>query len=170
MDYKNLTPQNAAVVVLHELSTDSLVLTQRSKTLRAHPGEICFPGGRWQVGDKSLYDTALRELEEELGIISSRIQLQKSMRPEQTLTGFIIHPWFASIDKLFPYQADRNEVDEVFFLPLSEVVKKANYREIQISRSGFTITTYQFIASGHYVWGATARIMMQLLSNSSSSA
>lgn len=163
MDYKNLTPQNAAVVVLHELSSDSLVLTQRSKTLRAHPGEICFPGGRWQVGDKSLYDTALRELREELGVLSSRIKLQKSLRPEQTLTGFIIHPWFASIDQLSPYQADENEVDEVFFLPFNEVVKKSNYQEIQISRSGFTITTYQFIASGHYVWGATARIMMQMI-------
>ncbi|KTC93707.1 MULTISPECIES: NUDIX hydrolase [Legionella] len=164
MDYKNLTPQNAAVVVLHELSSDSLVLTQRSKTLRAHPGEICFPGGRWQVGDKSLFDTALRELREELGVLSSRIKLQKSLRPEQTLTGFIIHPWFASIDQLSPYQADKNEVDEVFFLPFNEVVKKSNYQEIQISCSGFTITTYQFIASGHYVWGATARIMMQMIS------
>ncbi|ARG97639.1 NUDIX hydrolase [Legionella micdadei] len=160
---EKVTPKDAAVVVLHELSSDSLVLTQRSHTLRNHPGEICFPGGRWQVGDKNLYDTALRELQEELGIAPERIALQMELRPERTLSGYLIHPWLATIENLSPYHADKNEVAEVYYLPMGEIIKASNYQKIQVSRFGFTFTTYRFVASRHYVWGATARIMMQLI-------
>ena len=64
----NKTQVHSAVLVLHELATDSLVLTKRSNKLRHHPGEICFPGGIWENQDENLYATALRELNEELGI------------------------------------------------------------------------------------------------------
>ena len=155
--------KKAAVFVLHDLSNDSLILTQRSTGLRAHPGEIGFPGGSWQEGDKSLYETALRELQEELGILPTRVQLEKAMKPERTLTGYLIYPWFASIESLIPYLADSAEVSEVFSLPMSEVQKASNYREIVVPRFGLEIPSYQFIASTHFVWGATARIMMQLI-------
>ena len=160
---EKITPIDAAVVVLHESASDSLVLTQRSHTLRNHPGEICFPGGRWQVGDRTLCDTALRELQEELGVSPARIVLQKALRTERTLSGYLIHPWFATIENLSPYHADRNEVVEVYYLPMSEIIKASNYEKIQISRFGLNFTTYRFVASSHYVWGATARIMMQLI-------
>lgn len=163
--------KEAAVMVLHDLSNDTLILTQRSKSLRSHPGEICFPGGSWQEGDENLYETALRELEEELGILSSRVQVQKTMAVERTVTGYIIHPWLASIESLSPYQADIREVSEVFSLPMSEVIKESNYQEIIVRRFGLNIKSYQYKASTHLVWGATARIMMQLVvKNQSSSA
>ena len=79
--------QDAAVVVLYEHATDSLILTRRSNQLRDQPGEICFPGGHWDEGDQTLYDTALRELQEELGIRAERVQLQKMMKTQKTLSG-----------------------------------------------------------------------------------
>ncbi len=161
--------KEAAVIVLHELSTDSLILTLRSTELREHPGEVCFPGGRWQPGDENLYATALRELQEELGIISSRVQLQGAMQLERTLTGFIIHPWLASIETLSPYQLNNGEVLEVFSLPMQEVIKIANYQEALVHRLGKTILSDQFTASPRFIWGATARIMKQLCKRSSGS-
>ena len=160
---ENEEHRNAAVFVLHDLSNDSLILTQRSADLPSHPGEICFPGGSWQEGDDSLYETALRELDEELGIPPSRIQLKKAMKAERTLTGYIIYPWLASIESLTPYQTDPREVASVFSLPMREVTKASNYKKIIVTRHELTFKSYQYLASSYFVWGATARIMRQLI-------
>ncbi|MCC5015982.1 MULTISPECIES: NUDIX hydrolase [unclassified Legionella] len=156
------TPKEAGVIVMHDLTTDSLVLTQRSTEMPEHPGEICFPGGRWQEGDDNLYATALRELREELDIDSSRIQLQRSMALERTLTGYIIQPWLVTIESIDPYKANLAEVSAVFSLPLAEVSNLSNYQEVTVKRYGVDIKSYQYMASTYFVWGATARIMMQL--------
>lgn len=153
---------DAAVIVLYEQLSDSLILTERSNNLRSHPGEICFPGGRPDEGDKTLYDTALRELHEELGIKSERIRFEKKLQTQRTLSGFIIHPWLASIDTVDPYQLNVAEVVALLRLPMSEVRNLANYKQIIVERRGFKIKTFQFINDSYKVWGATAHIMMQL--------
>lgn len=153
---------NAAILVLHEKTTNSLILTKRSHQLRHHPGEICFPGGRWQADDNTLYDTALRELHEELGISADRVQLQKIMMTELTLTGYLIQPWFAVITTLDPYQIDQEEVVDVLRLPMSEVCNRDNYLTIWINIKHFTIKTCRYKDNEHFIWGATARIMRQL--------
>lgn len=167
MDLINLNKtdlrKKSAVIVLYERTTDALILTKRSKQLRNHPGEVCFPGGGWEGGDENLYATALRELEEELGISPSRVQLERAMDPETTLSGYVIHPWLASIETLVPYHADCEEVSEVFSLPMKEVVLASNYQELLVNRYELKIKSYQYTASSHFVWGATARIMMQLI-------
>lgn len=165
MDLSKRPIQKASVLVLHDLSSDSLILTERNLALREHPGEVCFPGGRWQKGDESLYATALRELQEELGIAPARVQLQKAMIPEPTLTGFIIYPWLASIESLSPYYIDSNEITDVFSLPMSEVKDPAHYQKVVVHRYGIRIESYQYTASSHFVWGVTVRIMMQLCAN-----
>ena len=150
-------------MVLHDLSNDTLILTRRSMRLRSHPGEVCFPGGRWQVGDKNLYATALRELQEELTISPSRVKLMRALSPESTLIGDVIYPWFASIENLLPYMPNSDEVSEVISIPLMEVVKLSNYKAIIINRAGLHFKSEQFIMSTHFVWGATVRIMKQLI-------
>ncbi|WP_045105964.1 NUDIX hydrolase [Legionella hackeliae] len=169
MELENLDKaslQNAAsVLVLHDLSNNSLILTQRSLHLKHHPGEICFPGGRWQKGDSSLLDTALRELQEELNIAASRIKSPRMMKPELTLTGFLIYPWFAEIESLIPYTPDPNEVLDVLNLPLRDVKKRSHYQEMIVSRGGIKVKTWKFTVSNHFIWGATARIMKQLCEN-----
>jgi len=156
-------PQNSAVIVLLEEATDSLILTQRSADLRHHPGEICFPGGLWQAEDKSFWETALRELREELGIESSRVRLLKQMNTEQTLAGMIIHPWLASISSLIPYNANAREVSAVLTIPLHEISQAQNYKDIIIQRDDNLIPSVQFTACHYFIWGATVRIMKQLI-------
>ena len=152
----------SAVIVLHEEMTDSLVLTKRSMKLRDHPGDICFPGGRWQVGDTDLWMTALRELHEELGIDAHRLHFVKKLNIERTLNGLIIHPWLATIATLQPCVVNENEVAAVIKLPMHDVKKSFNYKEIMIERDGCVIKSCQFTASYSLIWGATARIMKQL--------
>ena len=159
---RNLMCNKSAVVVLHEQDSDSIILTKRSQHLRTHPGEICLPGGGWESCDKDLWTTALRELEEELGIQADRVHRIEALSPERTHAKTVIYPWLATITKLQPFLMNENEVSAVIALPVREVTCQENYQDIIVSKYGKVIQSCQFIASQHFVWGATARIMKQL--------
>lgn len=154
---------NSAVIVLYEHESDSLILTQRSDKLRTHPGEICFAGGGWEEGDASYYATALRELNEELGISTDRVGLIKELKTEKTLLGRVIHPWLAGIQSVHPYHLNVQEVVRLISIPMSLVQDSKNYRTFMIERNGRHYKTCEFTANKDWVWGATARIMKQLV-------
>lgn len=154
---------HSAVIVLYEQLSDSLILTQRSDQLRTHPGEICFPGGLWEEGDDNYYVTALRELNEELGIASDRINLIKELNTQKTLLGSIIHPWFASIEAVHPYQLNYQEVVRLISIPMALVQDDTNYKDLMVERGGLRYVTCEFTANKEWVWGATAHIMKQLV-------
>lgn len=153
----------SAVLILHELATESLILTKRAAHLLHHPGEVCFPGGRWEPGDADLYATALRETKEELGISSSRITYLQQMNRESTLLGAIIQPWFASIDTLEPCELNPREVDLIIRVPKIEVECPVYYRDLYLNRGSMRIKSLEFIAHSERIWGATARIMKQFV-------
>lgn len=155
-------PIYSAVMVLHELATDSLVLTKRNSQLRHHPGEICFPGGKKDTDDNSLYATALRELYEELGISADRVTLVKELQMERTLLGTVIQPWLANIQSIKPYQLNAQEVATLVFIPMTLVIDPNNYRDLMVERGGIEFKSCEFIPNDDLVWGATARIMKQL--------
>lgn len=155
-------PVQSSVIVLHDLSTNSVVLTKRSEQLINHPGEICFPGGFWESIDKTLFDTALRELNEELCITSDRVRLIKEMDVERTLLGAIIHPWLATIETIEPYIMNPEEVSRVISVSMDLVTNPKNYKQVFFERNGFSFKSWEFVANDEYIWGATARIMRQL--------
>ncbi|WP_133130446.1 NUDIX hydrolase [Legionella yabuuchiae] len=154
--------RESAVILLHELETDSLILTKRNESLRHHPGEFCFPGGKRDIQDQDLWSTALRELHEELGIEASRVGLVKALKPEYTLIGKIIYPWLAKITNVKPYVMNQHEVVDIISLPMKEVTSIENYQDLSIEKAGKKIISCQYLAYHQLVWGATARIMKQL--------
>ncbi|EHL30152.1 NUDIX hydrolase [Legionella drancourtii] len=157
------SPTQAAVMVLCERETNSLILTKRSDHLRAHPGEVCFPGGTWEEGDRDLYATALRELHEELGIPSERVHFIRALKIQQTLLGSVIHPWLASIESVNPYYLNSDEVSRLILVPLPLVQSAANYKDIIVERGKFRYKSCEFVFNDDWVWGATAKIMKQLI-------
>lgn len=163
MNLKEKKRTHSAVIVLYEQLSDSLILTQRSEHLRAHPGEICFAGGSWEEGDENYYATALRELYEELGIAPERITLMKELDTQKTFLGKIIHPWLASIESVHPYQLNSQEVVRLISIPMALVQDARNYKNFMIEREGRCYITCEFTANKDWVWGATARIMRQLV-------
>lgn len=162
MDLNN-TAIHSAVLVIHDVATDSIVFTKRSEHLRNHPGEISFPGGLWEERDKTLYDTGLRELYEELGISAERVNLIKQLNKEKTLLGVIIHPWFVKVNSVHPYVLNAEEVASLLLVPRSLVIDPSNYRETIITRGRINVKTLEFIPKDGIIWGATARIMKQLV-------
>lgn len=118
--------------------------------------------GAWEEGDENYYVTALRELQEELGVGPERITLIRELNIQKTLLGNIIHPWFASIESIHPYELNQQEVVRLISISMPLVRDPQNYKDFVIEREGRRYSTCEFTANKDWVWGATARIMRQL--------
>ena len=139
-----------------------LVLTRRRADLRRHAGEIAFPGGRRDAEDRDLTETALREAEEEIGLDRSRATILGSLPLTSTfVTGYVIHPFIASIPEGLPWSPSVREVDAVLELPLTDV--RSGHTRTRMERRGISFETDAYIVGEHLIWGATARIIDHLL-------
>lgn len=139
-----------------------LVLTRRRADLRRHAGEISFPGGRQDPDDPRLQDTALREAEEEIGLDRSQVQLMGELTPVSTFaTNYLIHPFVATIPAGQVWRLSPLEVDGVIELPISSLRRGRTRTTLQ--RRGFSFETDAYVVDDHLIWGATARILQELL-------
>ena len=139
-----------------------VVLTRRRADLRRHAGEISFPGGRRDAEDADLTDTALREAEEEIGLMRSQVTLLDELPPTSTFaTRYTIHPFVGQIPAGVAWRPSAREVDAVLELPLGEV--RAGARRVPIERRGITFQTDAYVVGDDLIWGATARIVEHLL-------
>jgi 8-oxo-dGTP pyrophosphatase MutT (NUDIX family) len=153
----------AAVLVPLYVRDDELhaVFTKRREDLRRHPGEISFPGGRRDHPDEELQTTALREAEEEIGLAVDDVELLGTLQPVSTfVTSYLIYPHVGLIEPI-PWKPSPNEVELVLELPLHALV--SGYAKRPMTRRGFTFETDTYVVDDHLIWGATARILGDLL-------
>ena len=156
--------QAAVLVPLYEDENDDLhaVFTRRRHDLRRHAGEISFPGGRRDDGE-ALIDTALREAHEEVGLPPDAVHVVGCLPPTPTfVTNYAIYPYVGVIEHGFEWVIEQAEVAEVLELRLDEL--RAGYGERRLVRKGIPFRTPTYEAGGHVIWGATARILGELLS------
>lgn len=158
-------PRRSAVLVplyVDALGAAHLVFTERRADLRRHAGEISFPGGGSEPGDADLRATALRETQEELGLPPDAVELLGALQPTPTfVTGYAIYPFVGLIDPGFRWVPQEREVAAVLELPLEAV--RAGYGRRRLVRRGMPFRTDAYETDGHLVWGATARIVADLL-------
>jgi 8-oxo-dGTP pyrophosphatase MutT (NUDIX family) len=139
-----------------------VVLTRRRGDLRRHAGEISFPGGRRDPQDAHLRDTALREAEEEIGLPRAEVKLLGDLPPTSTFaTNYEIHPFIGAIPAGQLWRLSPLEVDAVLELPI-EAIRDGRTRT-QLRRRGVTFETDAYVVDENLIWGATARILEQLL-------
>ena len=137
------------------------VFTKRREDLRRHAGEISFPGGRRDHPDEQLATTALREAEEEIGLAPETVDLLGTLTPVSTfVTGYLIYPHVGLIEPI-AWKPSPNEVELVLELPLHALI--AGYALRPMTRRGFTFETDTYVVGDHLIWGATARILGDLL-------
>lgn len=140
----------------------SLVLTQRADTLRNHAGQVSFPGGAREEGDPDLVATALREAEEEIGLAPEQVQLLGALAPVRTfVTGYVIFPYVGLIEPGNEWTPSPGEVDVVLELALRDLA--AGFGVRPLTRRGITFETDTYVVGDHLIWGATARILGDLL-------
>lgn len=138
------------------------VFTVRRADMRRHAGEISFPGGRQDEPDEDLRMTALREADEEVGLAPADVELVGALPPVGTFaTGYRIHPFVGLIEPGRTWVPQETEVAQVLELSLPDLVRGHELK--RLVRRGVPIRTPTYTVDGHLVWGATARIVQQLL-------
>lgn len=155
--------QAAVLVPLHlKRGVLHAVFTERHHDLPRHAGEISFPGGRRDPGDADLVATALRETHEEVGLPPESVEVLGALEPIPTVvTGYAIYPFVGMVPGGFRWRPSDSEVAAVIDLPLPAVA--AGYGRRRLVRRGAAIRTDTYVAEGHMIWGATARIVSDLL-------
>jgi 8-oxo-dGTP pyrophosphatase MutT (NUDIX family) len=155
----------AAVLVplfLDEDSRPHAVFTKRRDDLRRHAGEISFPGGRPDFPEEELRVTALREAEEEIGLPREDVEIVGALPPTGTfVTGYRIHPFVGTIARGHEWELQPREVEQVLEFSLPDLI--AGYEMQRLIRKGVPFKTPTYTVGEHMVWGATARIVENLL-------
>jgi len=139
-----------------------IVFTERRADLRRHPGEISFPGGRRDHPDEDLEATALREAEEEIGLDPRGVELVGALPPIGTfVTGYAVHPFVGLIAEGLSFDPNPAEVAAVLTFTFEEL--RSGFAMRRLVRRGVPIRTPTYVVGGHLIWGATARILAELL-------
>jgi 8-oxo-dGTP pyrophosphatase MutT (NUDIX family) len=162
MDAHGRTEAAVLVPLVGVEADPRVVFTERRHDLRRHAGEISFPGGRRDQGDADLVATALREAHEEIGLDPEHVEVVGALSPMGTfVTNYKVHPFVGIIrgaDELEPNPA---EVAAVLSFQLSELGLAYQMRRLVRMGVPFRTPTYQL--GEHLIWGATARILSELL-------
>lgn len=164
----------AVLVPLYE-AADGLrvVLTRRPTAMRSHSGEVSFPGGGREPGDVDLVATALRESQEEIGLDPGRVEVIGQLDPLATLSSAaMITPYVGLIADLPPLRAEAREVAAILHVPLAELLEDGVFHQEWwpmpphlVAEGGSPWRPMFFYElTGDTVWGATARLLTQLLS------
>ena len=157
-----LTPAAVLVGLIEREYGYSVLLTRRADTLRRHTGQIALPGGRCDPGE-TIWQTALREAHEEVGLAPDYVSLAGLSSPYRTGTGFLVTPVVGFIQPGFALQANPAEVADIFETPFGFLMDPANHE--QHERQAPTGETRRFYAMTHedrFIWGATAGMLRAL--------
>lgn len=140
-----------------------VIVTRRPDTLRRHAGQISFPGGVRDPQDMTPLHTALRELEEEVGVRSEQVQILGMLDEIPTITEFRVVPFVGRVEPETVFHPNPAEIAEVIEVPLSALLEPARQRVEKRFIRGAERDIYFFEYAGHTIWGATARIVRNLL-------
>lgn len=162
MDASGRTDAAALLALYGWPERPGLVFTKRRSDLRKHAGEISFPGGRSDELDESLSATALREANEEIGLSPGAVEVVGALPPVGTfVTSYKIHPFVGLIGNELAHVPNQAEVEEVLSFSFDEL--RGSYAMRRLVRRGIPIHTPSYSVGDHLIWGATARILGDLL-------
>jgi 8-oxo-dGTP pyrophosphatase MutT (NUDIX family) len=151
------------VVIIDGDRGAEVLLTRRSETVSSHRGEISFPGGRVDDGE-TFEAAALREAYEEVALSPSAVQIRGRLEPISTMASrsFIV-PIVGTLDSHPVLSPAAAEVERIMWVPLAELTREDTFREELWDFDGGRRPIFFFELDDETIWGATARILHQLL-------
>ena len=164
LNNKKINYRKSSVLILVYPSKDQIpkiVLLQRPQSLEFHPGQICFPGGKYQNADQTNLNTALRETNEEIGIPINKIKyIKKLTKIYIPPSKFEVYPFLAYMNETPNFIIDKKEVDVVTEFPISFLLYYNSKKKIRIKNdSDEIINCYKY--GDKIIWGATAIILYE---------
>lgn len=156
------TPAAVLVPIVDHPAGLTVIFTQRTVHLKAHSGQVSFPGGRAEPGDPTPEHTALREAQEEIGLALERVEVLARLPEYHTRTGFRVTPVVGLLTPPVALMPDPGEVEEVFEVPLAFLLDPRNHeretRELQGRMRAYYVMRY----GKRIIWGATAGMLVSL--------
>lgn len=157
-------PVPAAVLVPlveHEKGL-TVLLTQRAETLKDHAGQISFPGGRIEPGDKDAWHTALREAHEEIGLLPDLVEFAGYLPDHNVMTGFRVTPVVGFVDARYQLRIAKAEVHDAFEVPLEFILDAANHKSRRRKLGALFVDVHDIPYGERNIWGATAGMLLTL--------
>ncbi len=160
-DRAALTPAAVLVPLINRTDGLTVLLTERTEHLATHAGQVSFPGGHTEEGETP-EQTALRETDEEVGLAPDKVTVLGRLDHYVTRTGFMVTPVVGLIEPPFDVHPDPHEVAEVFEVPLDFFLDPDNHEQHSYFYQGKDRYFYAMPYEGHYIWGATAGMLVNL--------
>jgi 8-oxo-dGTP pyrophosphatase MutT (NUDIX family) len=157
-----VTAAAVLVPVVEHPSGLTVIFTKRTSHLKAHSGQVSFPGGRAEPEDPTPEFTALREAEEEIGLAMDRVEVLARLPDYLTRTGFRVTPVIGVVKPPLDLKPDPREVEDVFEVPLAFLLDPGNHQRRTRQLQGRTVGYYEMQYESRVIWGATAGMVVNL--------
>jgi 8-oxo-dGTP pyrophosphatase MutT (NUDIX family) len=161
----DLVPAGVLVPLFVAAEQFQVLFIQRTLMVKDHRGQIAFPGGVRDPEDAHLLATALRETEEEIGLAPESVEVLGTLAPVATITGYHITPFVGLIPHPYDFRPSPREVKRLLPLPLAEFYAPGRWRSGPYVFQGRTTRVCYWQNGQEVVWGATARILLNLLAH-----
>lgn len=152
----------AVLIAVTDRAAPGVILTQRPETMRKHPGQVAFPGGRMDLDDADLIAAALREAEEEIALAPGEVEIVGKTDIYRTVTGYDVTPVLAVIPPDLPLHPNAGEVAAIFEAPLGWLLDPAHHETATVEFQGMMRHYYEMHWGGYRIWGATAAMIVNL--------
>ena len=162
---KTIYKKAGVLIILHKDPGEAIykiLFTKRSSRLSTHSGEVSFPGGKWEEEDKNLYETALRESNEEINLSISNIEKLGSLNFLLSRHKIEVNPFVVFLKDYQEFKGNF-EIDEIFSVPINFLIDKENIRYKEFKRNDLKVYIPSWVYNGNRIWGLTAMITADFL-------
>jgi 8-oxo-dGTP pyrophosphatase MutT (NUDIX family) len=166
VELKRNAVKSSVMILFYEKGNEPyLVFIRRPHYNGVHSGQISFPGGRWEMTDKSLYHTALRETREEIGINTHKVKYAGKLTDLYIPpSNYIVSPYIGVYEGECSFEPEPAEVAEIIEVPFGFLLETSSLKQVDILVRGIeSLSTPAFVFKENIIWGATAMILNELI-------
>jgi 8-oxo-dGTP pyrophosphatase MutT (NUDIX family) len=152
----------AVLVAITDQDVPGVILTQRPDTMRKHPGQVAFPGGRMDPEDADVIAAALREAHEEVALSPDQVTIIGTTDTYRTITDYEITPVIGVVPPNLLLHPQEAEVAAIFEVPLHFLLDPANHQKVDVDWNGGRRHYIEILWEDRRIWGATAAMIVNL--------